>query len=197
MHARARDYLAPGKIPLANGGHPASDIAIYIGDSAGHVEVDDSSDIDVRDVDVVIVNGAYGVTRDKYLVGAKWKPTDPNTASDYKSRASDKPNERWRVYGNRYISPWRPAPGSADVSPSAVVKWSESPGRAIDPCPTPGTCPAPVSVAVRCPPCIDSCWHPIGAVGTVIVPRTIAGKVFISGHLGGHVMLLGQLRLVL
>src|ERR1700688_2107927 len=94
--------------------------------------------------------------------------------------AADKCDQRRSVNGTHSDRPRDPSPARADLAPAAVVKGSESPRGVIDPSPTPGSDPYPVTKAIGCPACRNVRGIPHRTVVSGVRPASVVVQIFIA-----------------
>src|SRR5437879_5004681 len=122
-------------------------------------DVGDVSDARVADIHRLEVVPANAVVRDVRLAVTQREPAHTNAA------ATNPGDERRRVAGTPASRTGHPAPASGDEYPPTIMERSEAPGGIVDPGPTPGFDPCPVSIAIRRPSYFDTGWKPPAAVG--------------------------------
>ena len=182
---------------LRNHHHRALDAAICV----GHVRdvrsvVNDGCVVDVRylgdihgritDIDAIHIGFTHVIRRDinfprterkpSYVAAeAAWAPANEH----HQSRGVD------GVHGYRTRDP---PPTSADADPTAVVERSVAPGRVVDPSPSPGRDPIPVSFVIRSPAFIDVVGEPDVSVVGVVAPVAVVVKIVVTNYIGREVM---------
>src|SRR5437773_4041355 len=138
--------------------------------------VDDGRVANVRvvEIHVTVVAAACVVPGTKWFAWAKRKPTDSSAKSSAETntpmRAADETDERRSINRTRVIRARAPAPTAANVSPTAIVEWSETPRRIVNPRPAPRPNVVPVTIAVWSPADVHSRRIPNRAVIRFFIP---------------------------
>src|SRR5262249_38227916 len=115
----------------------------------------DVHDTRIRNVHAAEVAEAAVIPRVERFTPAQRAPAESAAETeaevDTPSGAAKPGHQRGRVDRTHIDGTRSPAPISAGVDPAAVVERSVTPGRVINPGPTPGFDPDPVTVLIRSP----------------------------------------------
>src|ERR1700722_2746612 len=118
--------------------------------SAPHSGDDASRENGAAQVDAIVITEADTEARIPGLAPAQRDPAHRiHDADDFD--AADKGNQRGCVNCGHRDRSRRPAPQSADRCPAAIMRWSGTPRRIVNPGPSPRRHEAPVAKAVRSP----------------------------------------------
>src|SRR3974390_2162160 len=107
---------------------------------------------------------------------------------------ADKSDKGGSIDGTHGDRSGHPRPSRTDLTPAAAVKGSKSPRSVIDPGPSPGRDPHPMTEGMGRAPGGNIRGRPGGTVVTGIGPVSIIVEIFVPGHLRRHVV--GRLRVI-
>src|SRR5882724_13089642 len=142
MKCASIDGLAVHEVVARGDGHGASVARVGVVKVIRAI-VDDCrvANVGVVEIHVTVVATACAVPGMKWFAWAKRKPTDTAAESsaetDTPMRAADETDKRRSINRTRVIRARAPAPTAANVGPTSIVEWSETPGRRADPRPAP------------------------------------------------------------
>src|SRR5215469_5217921 len=143
--------------------HRSAHIAVYISDvvdrgvvtdDGGVVDIRNLGDVhgSIRDVHAVHVPLADAIRRNINFTRPEWKP---GYGSSGAGTPADEGHQSRCI--NRPLLPRSgdPTPTSFDRYPAAIVKWRVAPVGIVDPRPSPGIDPGPMSIVIRSPAWFD------------------------------------------
>ncbi len=158
----------------------------------GHVR-----DSRVADVDVAPISRTCVIPRNVWLTVSQGEPADTAADSerDTPVRSADPRNEGRSVNGTSIDRSWAPTPISANVGPAAIVERGITPGRVIDPSPTPRGDPDPVAKTIGSPSGSNNGRNPNRAIAWIATPRAVGVEIFVADYAGRDVA--GRQRAVL
>src|SRR5208337_2657422 len=87
-------------------------------------------------------------------------PAETEPPADSPARTAKPGHHRRSVPRPHPVGARSPSPIAAGIHPAPIVKWRETPRRVIDPGPSPGINPHPVSVTIRRPIRSHGCRYP-------------------------------------
>src|SRR5579883_589481 len=192
----ARHGLRTHESALRNGGDRVRHHAIRVVNVVNRspiivVVVNDGHIRDARIADVYVppVTWSGVVPGNIRLTVAKREPTHTTAESDRDPPVrSPYPRYQRRCIGGSNVNrTWTPSPRAADVSPTAIVERRIAPRCIIDPSPTPGCNPNPVSEAIGRPSGNNHSRHPHRTVTRICSPGAIFIQVICSNGSGGYV----------
>src|SRR5256884_2592250 len=151
------DTLPGGEHSLRYGGDRTGGVVHVV--DVGDVVLIDVSDIGVvhdrrvGHVDVAHVGGAHVIARHVDLARRQREPADvgADTYGNTPGGSTHPGHQRGCIHRTQAPRARHPAPGAVPLHPAAVVKRCVAPGRIIDPRPTPGRDPHPVTGPVGRP----------------------------------------------
>jgi hypothetical protein len=143
----------------------------------------------VVEIYIAVVPAAGVVPRMKRFTRTKRKPTDSPTKTSAESktgapmRTTDETDKCRTINRTRIIWTRAPSPAAAYVSPTAIMEWSESPRRVVDPSPAPGSNVAPIAVAVRRPSYVYRRWIPDRTIIRFFIPSAVVIEVAVPWNI--------------
>ncbi len=193
-YGRVRHWLSAGKGLLRHSRDCAVDVPVRVGhvgdgrsfvDDGGVVDVGDGGLIDrcVADVDAIHVGRTDSVRRHVHFTRSQRKPRHIATAS---WSTTHKYDQRRSIHGPNLSWARDPTPTARHKRPPAIVKWGVAPRLVIDPSPSPGIDPRPMSIMVGCPARINA-RVPHIAVLRVGLPIAVVIEILGADNIGRDV----------
>ena len=192
------DTLPGGEHILRYGGDRTGGVVHVV--DVGDVVLIDISDIGVvhdrrvGHVDVAHVGGAHVIARHVDLARRQREPADvgADTYGNTPGGSTHPGHQRGCIHRTQAPRARHPAPGAVPLHPAAVVKRCVAPGRIIDPRPTPGRDPHPVTEAVGRPAGHDHGRRPDVTVVRRLLPAPVGVQILRAGDVVRDVLARGR-----
>jgi hypothetical protein len=154
-------------------------------------DVVDVSDARVADVDVPEITAAPAIPREERLAETQRAPAKSaakaKAEAEAKVRASEPGYQRRSVERPLPVGSGSPAPAAVIIYPAAIVEGSESPRSIVDPSPSIGRLPNPMSGTVGRPAWCNPVGNPDISILRNVAPASVLIEVAGPNYAGSNV----------